>query len=246
MTNKSVKTNRIRSSIPSLITLTGMSLGFFSILMTGTGHFNLALWLIVYAALTDKLDGFAARRLNVVSETGMQLDSLSDLITFGVAPAVVIMGLAMMKWKISFFTPLGLFFTVASLTFLWAAAVRLAIFNVITHEDHVHFIGVTTTHSAVIVATMLLTGLKYNWADWFIGLIPTVYFALAALMLSRLLVPKLGKGMSKIFRSIQVILVPVVFVVAILQRFPEFLFALAVIYLLAGVMETIFSRENAD
>jgi len=246
MTSKSQSAGKIRASIPSLITLTGMSFGFFSILLTGMRHFELALWLIVYAVLTDKLDGFAARRLNVVSEIGMQLDSLSDLITFGVAPAVAVMGLAVLKWHVQIMSPLGVFFTAASLTFLWASATRLAKFNVITHDDHEHFVGVSTTHSAAIVATMALTAIKYGWGHWFLGLLPAVYFALAALMLSHVLIPKLGKGKSSLFRGAQVIVVPFVFVVGLLQVFPEFLFSLAVIYFVVGVIETFSSRKDAN
>ncbi len=237
--------SRSKASVPSLITLTGMSFGFFSILATGTGHIETALWLIVYAALTDKLDGFAARRLDVVSEIGMQLDSLSDLITFGLAPAVAVMGLAVLKWHIPVLTPLGVFFTASSLTFLWAGAIRLAKFNVATHEDHEHFIGVATTHSAALLATMGLTALKYHWGEWFQGLAPAMYFTMASLMLSHVLIPKLGKGDSKVFRYAQAVLIPIVFIVAILQRFPEFLFVLAVIYLSVGFWETATRKANA-
>lgn len=246
MTNNSQITGKIRASIPSLITLTGMTFGFFSILLTGMHHFKMALWLIIYAVLTDKLDGFAARRLNVVSKIGMQLDSLSDLVTFGVAPAVAVMGLAVIKWKVTILSPLGVFFTAAALTFLWASAIRLAKFNTNTHNNPEYFIGVTTTHSAALLATLALAALKYGWGRWFLGLMPAIYFALAGLMLSQVLVPRMGKGKSRLFNAAQVIVVPIIFIIAIFQIFPEFLFIFAVIYMLVGFMETVLSRKNAD
>ena len=235
--------HKLKASIPSLITLTGMTFGFLSVIMAARHDFEWAFWLIVYASLTDKLDGFAARRLDVVSEIGMQLDSLSDLITFGVAPAAALVVMAHVKWGVPAFSPLGIAFMAAALTFLWASAVRLAKFNVITHDDHEHFIGVATTHAATILATLVLSGLKYQWSAWFLGLLPAVYFGMAALMVSRVRIPKLGKGRSRIFRWAQAVLIPVAFVLGFLQLLPEFLLTLAVIYLMVGVVETLSGHD---
>ncbi len=78
----------IKKQIPNFITLGNAACGFVAILFAIRLEFNYALWFILLGALLDFFDGFAARLLNVKSEMGAQLDSMSDMVTFGVAPGV--------------------------------------------------------------------------------------------------------------------------------------------------------------
>ena len=75
--------------LPNLFTLINLSLGFFSILLSSQGNFSSAALLILFASIADFLDGFIAKKLNAVSDLGKQLDSLSDMITFGVSPSIL-------------------------------------------------------------------------------------------------------------------------------------------------------------
>src|ERR1041385_7290291 len=76
---------------PNLITLSSMIFGLVSLWSAHTGNFPLAAWMIIYAVLTDRLDGLVARALKATSELGMQLDSFADFLNFGVAPAFLVL-----------------------------------------------------------------------------------------------------------------------------------------------------------
>jgi len=78
------------SVIPNLFTAINMFCGFFSIIEASNGNINYAAWLIFVAALFDALDGIVARLTNSSSELGIELDSLSDVISFGAAPAFIL------------------------------------------------------------------------------------------------------------------------------------------------------------
>lgn len=79
-----------RIVIPSFFTLMNLFCGFLSIIMVSEGNYIFGAWLIIVAGLFDALDGFMARLANATSEFGIELDSLSDVVSFGVAPAFLI------------------------------------------------------------------------------------------------------------------------------------------------------------
>ena len=81
--------NTIKRNIPNIITLSNLFSGLLAILYAFGGHLNIAGGLIILGAFFDFFDGFVARLLKVSGEFGKQLDSLTDLITFGVAPSIV-------------------------------------------------------------------------------------------------------------------------------------------------------------
>ena len=76
--------------LPNSITLCGMFAGFFAIISAIKGEFYISAWAILTAGLFDALDGWVARLTNTTSKFGIELDSLSDAIAFGVAPAVLV------------------------------------------------------------------------------------------------------------------------------------------------------------
>lgn len=118
-----------KKAIPNILTLINLSLGVIAILLSCQAqkhnYLNLlinASLLIMLAAATDRFDGKAARHFDVVSELGKQLDSLSDLISFGVAPIII-------SWKISF-VQWGILGYILPIVFPIAGAYRLARYNV--------------------------------------------------------------------------------------------------------------------
>lgn len=136
---------KIKCQIANIITFTNLSLGMTAILLAVNNSSSAVMYsclLIMIAAITDRLDGKVARFFKVTSDFGKELDSLSDLISFGVAPVVV-------AWKITFinFEFLGY---VLCLIFLLSGAYRLARFNV-SNLDNV-FMGLPIT-----IAGSLLT-----------------------------------------------------------------------------------------
>ena len=80
----------MKRHLPNLLTLMNLACGTAAIVLTLEGQWQWGVYLVLIAALFDFLDGLAARLLNAYSETGKQLDSLADLVTFGVVPAVFI------------------------------------------------------------------------------------------------------------------------------------------------------------
>lgn len=110
------------SLVPNLVTLTGLCFGLTSIRFTFADRFELAAGLLIFAALLDGLDGLLARRLNAASPFGAELDSLSDFVCFGVAPALLLYhfgleGMSGMGW-------------LAAMFFAICCCLRLARFNV--------------------------------------------------------------------------------------------------------------------
>ena len=81
---------KLKNQTANLLTLGNLSLGGFAIITSIRGELNLSVLLIFIAALLDRFDGMTARKLNIESELGEQLDSMSDIISFGVAPAILI------------------------------------------------------------------------------------------------------------------------------------------------------------
>src|SRR4030065_678458 len=110
------------SVIPNLFTAINMFCGFLSILSASEGNFNYAAWLIYIAAIFDALDGMVARLTNSSSELGVELDSLSDIVSFGAAPAFILY-----KTYLYQFDVYGII--IASLPMI-AGGFRLARFNV--------------------------------------------------------------------------------------------------------------------
>ncbi|MEM7711569.1 MAG: CDP-diacylglycerol--serine O-phosphatidyltransferase [Pseudomonadota bacterium] len=113
--------------LPNLVTILGLCFGLTSIRFTFDDRFELAAGLLILAALVDGMDGLLARRLNAASPFGAELDSLSDFVCFGVAPALLVYhfglnGLAGMGW-------------IAALVFAICCCLRLARFNVAAKDE---------------------------------------------------------------------------------------------------------------
>ena len=132
----------IRGNLPNILTLINLSLGVIAILLafnegqTSTENFLIpASLLVMVAALTDRFDGKVARMLDCTSEFGKELDSLSDLISFGLAPVVI-------AWKISL-SSLGPAGYLIALIFPVAGALRLARYNVTEFNDIFRGIPIT-------------------------------------------------------------------------------------------------------
>lgn len=113
--------------IPNMVTLTGLCLGLFAIKYAMSGQWQIAVMLVVIAAFVDGIDGRLARMLNASSDFGAQLDSFTDFVNFGVAPAFILY-----LWKGHEIKGLG---WAVALFFIICMALRLARFNVGLAED---------------------------------------------------------------------------------------------------------------
>lgn len=152
--------------IPNMVTLAGMSLGMTSIRYAIEGRFSTAAFLILMAAVFDGLDGLLARRLRASSDLGAQLDSLSDFVSFGVAPALLVY-----HFHLATLPGIGWVF---ALLFAAASALRLARFNVHSGraeadtDDKAHFTGVPAPAAAMLglfPSFLVLAGVR-GADDW--------------------------------------------------------------------------------
>ena len=140
----------LKKSIPNLLTSTNLSLGVLSILETFNQNYFLAAIFIIIAALIDRYDGRIARFLNVSSDLGKQLDSLSDLISFGVAPAFLVF----IKYNfldLDYIKVIGGCFL---LSYIISGSYRLAKYN--TSQFDGIFTGVPITVAGCIIALFSL------------------------------------------------------------------------------------------
>jgi len=142
-------------ALPSLFTCGNMTFGLLSIFQSVDGHFTTAAWFIVCALACDILDGRVARATKTTSEFGVQLDSLSDLISFGVAPAI------MMYFVVLNVHPLtkGKIGIAIAVLFVLCSALRLARFNVGTTKTPLSksFVGLPTPASAGVIISFVLS-----------------------------------------------------------------------------------------
>lgn len=151
---------RIKKNIPNLITLGNLTCGLLSILFAFEGNLVLAGTFIFYGAILDFFDGFAARLLKVNSEIGKQLDSMADMVTFGVAPGILMYQLIAMTNE----NQLGISheLTISLIAFLIPifSAIRLAKFNIDTRQIS-SFIGLPTPAAAIFIASLPIIGANY-------------------------------------------------------------------------------------
>jgi len=170
-----------RAVVPSLFTVLNMFSGFMSLLHASRGEFIAASWFIILAAGFDALDGIMARITKSSSEFGVEIDSLSDVVSFGAAPAFLV-------YQLSLFRLEGLGILISSLLMIFAA-LRLARFNVqLVGFDKDHFVGLPVPVSAITVASFTLNA----WND-ITGLDPAGAIALPwmAVVLALLMVSKI-------------------------------------------------------
>lgn len=137
---------KMKSQTANFLTLANLSLGGFAIIVGMNGNLNLSLLLIFIAALADRFDGMVARRFNIESELGKQLDSMSDIISFGVAPALLLY-----QGIIFEFGAPGTFIIVF---YIGCGAFRLARFNI--SENNGYFIGLPITAAGVLATLSYL------------------------------------------------------------------------------------------
>ncbi len=135
--------------LPNTLTLCGMFCGFFAILVSFKGHYIYAAWAILIANIFDGLDGWVARLTNSTTKFGIELDSLSDLVAFGVAPAVLIY-----SWALQPFGRLG---WGAAFLFVICGALRLARYNVqMGTAESKAFTGLPIPGAGTVVASLVL------------------------------------------------------------------------------------------
>ena len=171
---------------PNVITLTGLSFGLSSIRFALEADFNLAIVCILFAGICDVLDGLLARHLQSESDLGAQLDSLSDFLSFGVAPGLLV--------YMSIFNQDSGIGAFACLVFIIFSCLRLALFNVrleaskATDGEPEHFFtGIPTPVGAVLILLPLTHSfMGYNWAYENLSFVAGYVILISGLLVSRI------------------------------------------------------------
>jgi len=194
----------IKNHIPNFITTLNLISGCISVVFAFQGNLMLASWFIGIAAIFDFLDGMAARVLHAKSAIGVQLDSLADMVSFGVAPGVIVYQLMLLSYNMPFayFMEIN---PVALIAFLIPvfSALRLAKFNIDERQTEA-FIGLPTPADAMFFASLPLVIYQAHNAglELILNFVHNFWFLLAStLVFSGLMVSELPL-MSLKFRNL--------------------------------------------
>ena len=240
---KIVTSKKTRYLLPNILTLGGVCLGISSIKFSIDGNYNLAVTLILFAAILDALDGRIARLIKGTSEFGKELDSLTDFVSFGIAPVFVLY-----FWELSNYGKLGWAIT---LIYSVCCVLRLARFNLTKIDENQEwkknfFEGVPSPAGGLLILMPLI----YDLTDLNIGfnikiLTPYLTIAIAILLVSK--IPTLALKKISISPKTTVFLllgIGIIFI-ALLFYTLKTLLVFGIIYLLSiPVSIIIYKNQN--
>ena len=224
--------------LPNLFTTAALFSGFYAIVAGMAGRFEPAATAIFIAMILDGLDGRVARLTNTQSDFGVQYDSLSDMVAFGIAPSLVVY-----LWSLSSLGKLG---WLAAFFYAAAAALRLARFNAqVKVVDKRYFQGLPSPTAAAVIAGLIWVGVDFEIDGQRVAWLACLLTVLvAALMVSNV--------RYKSFKDLDLKgRVPFVAILAIVLVFvfisihpPNTLFGLAMAYTLSGPLMTLVGLRN--
>lgn len=226
---------RVVVVVPSFFTLANLFFGFWAIVMAFNGNFRWAGFFIVFAGILDMVDGRIARLSNTGTKFGAELDSLVDVVSFGVAPALLMYFLE--------FTTAGKFGWVVCYLYVVATALRLARYNVMSHgAPSAWFTGIPSPAAGMTLATFFL----FTETAWYqttfadrdaqhIG-VTVLILLLAALMVSNIKYPRWPRIGVRTWSGIAGLLVHIVIIGGAILAPGSFLFLLGIFYMLGGIV----------
>ncbi len=224
--------------LPNLLTTAGLFAGFYAVVASMQGRFEHAAIAIFLAMIMDSLDGRIARMTNTQSDFGAEYDSMADMVSFGIAPALVVYNWALFD--------LGKFGWVATFVFVVSAALRLARFNTqVGVADKRYFQGLASPSAAAIIAGLVWLGTEYQWEVKPYGL----YIGILTIITGLLMVSNFRyssfKGDNKKDKTPFVgIIIMVILFILIVSFPPEVLFIGFSIYALSGPLLTLWKIKD--
>ena len=240
---KLVTSKKTRYLLPNILTLGGVCLGISSIKFSIDGNFNLAVTLILFAAILDALDGRIARLIKGTSEFGKELDSLTDFVSFGIAPAFVLY-----FWELSNYGKLGWAIT---LIYSVCCVLRLARFNLTKVDENQEwkknfFEGIPSPAGGLLILMPLI----YDLTDLNIGfnikiLTPYLTIVIAILLVSKIPTLALKKISISPKTTVFLLLSIGIIIIALLFYTLKTLLVFGIIYLLSiPVSIIIYNNQN--
>ncbi|MYA66085.1 MAG: CDP-diacylglycerol--serine O-phosphatidyltransferase [Gammaproteobacteria bacterium] len=225
--------------LPNILTLGALFAGFYAVIAGMEGNFNEAGWAILIAGVLDGLDGRIARLTRSQSAFGAEFDSLSDMVSFGMAPALI-----MFSWA---FEPLGRLGWAASFFYMACAALRLARFNVqLGTVDKRFFMGLQSPVAAGLITFIPWVGYKYEVEVTAL----VAYPAAAVMVLTGLLMISNYRYFSFKVLNVKgtvpyiVLLLTLALLVVVAQNPQELLLAMCVIYAASGPAVWFYRKRD--
>ncbi len=228
---KLVSAKKTRYLLPNILTLGGVCLGISSIKFSIDGNFNLAVTLILFASILDALDGRVARLIKGTSEFGKELDSLTDFVSFGIAPVLILY-----FWELNNYGKLG---WAIALIYSVCCVLRLARFNLTKFDNQEEwknnfFEGIPSPAGGILILTPLI----YELSDLNLNLnisniTPYLTILIALLLVSKVPTLSLKKITISSKTTIFLLLVVGIIFIALLFYTFETLLIFSIIYLLS-------------
>ncbi|MFW2331909.1 MAG: CDP-diacylglycerol--serine O-phosphatidyltransferase [Nitrospinota bacterium] len=229
---------------PSLITAVSFFCGFYAVIKSIQGDFYVAGWAIVIGVVLDGLDGRVARLFGSSSQFGVEFDSLSDLVVFGVAPSILIY-----NWLLA---PYGKVGWMAAFLFTLCGALRLARFNSVARSvtnpaKKERFIGLPIPAAAGLIASLSLIMNGYFEISNLQSIFPLIgTYVLALLMVSGIPYRSFKNLKLRTRYSFQTILAVILVAFLFALKPHIFLFIFGICYHLSGPCEWIYETRNFD
>ena len=240
--------HKLRYTIPNSFTALSLLLGVGSIVTGQLGNLELAGWMIVWCGLLDVMDGLTARLLKATSDFGAEFDSMADLVSFGVAPGMLVLQAGMTYGGFELFSGAFWVLLISVGVFVLCGAMRLARFNLpVGKAPPGWFVGIPITGAGGgLVSTGIILLVRYPEVAEAMPLhayLPVAMFVLALGMISTLRFPKAVKRDSMAMNIFQGFNVVATYYCGITRSFPEFLFAMGLVLLVAGIIAGRLSKQ---
>ncbi len=216
----------MKNAIPNIVTAVNLVLGMFAIIFTLQGDFTYAAFFVVAAMVADGLDGRVARYFGVSSDFGKELDSLCDLVSFGVAPAIMAYAYMLKDFSGG---------ALIAAAFATCGALRLARFNVNTSKVKGYFMGLPIPAAGCVIATFVMLGMKPS--GWIFPMMVAIF---AYLMVSTIRYPDFKGKEGEPIRIIPAVITIVVGAYILFLTLKAVLFVPFFVYALFGILNTIF------
>ncbi len=239
---KLVTSKKTRYLLPNILTLGGVCLGISSIKFSIDGNFNLAVTLILLAAILDALDGRVARLIKGTSEFGKELDSLTDFVSFGIAPVLILY-----FWELNNYGKLG---WAIALIYSVCCVLRLARFNLTKNENdqdwkNNFFEGIPSPAGGLLILTPLIYDLtEFNLNLNIKSFTPFLTILIALLLVSKIPTPSLKKISISSKTTVFLLLTAGIIFIALLFYTFETLLVFGVIYLISIPLSVLIYKKQ--
>ncbi len=247
--NAGVPLVKLRYTIPNSFTSISLLLGVGSIVTGQLGDLELAGWMIVWCGLLDVLDGLAARLLKATSDFGAEFDSMADLVSFGVAPGMLVLQAGIEYGGYELFSGPFWVLLLSVGVFVLSGAMRLARFNIMSEQPvYGWFTGIPITAAGGgLTSSAIILIVRYPEIAHAMPLhayLPVAMFVLALGMISTIRFPKAVKREGYFINGFTGFTVITTYYCGITRSYPEYLFFMGLFILVAGIIAGRISKRR--